>query len=329
MPDARCPGCRDPGGPVLRADRSSPAQTSDRRPPTSSAAPPRVDRRTTGRARHQVLTCQHRMRPEVPSPPGLVRSHADHVAQPSNRCPASRRSCRREQRARHRRGGQRTDRRSAHGSGRAWTPPHARANGRASTRQRRLDPMDRNCDAAARRRRWGPPRRLACRSLVPRAAGCQSTSTNRPSCPSVASTTCASCPPLAGLPARTAADSRRCPAARCPVPRPCRLPSLVCFTCSIRVARHPAGPQRTMATPKGWPKAKDVRRRPTLPRSLPRSTIGADGLSFRVRNGTGRFPVAMAAVTLWRCSRQRRPSLEICTVDAEYLFSRRGVAASG
>ena len=43
-----------------------------------------------------------------------------------------------------------------------------------------------------------------------------------------------------------------------------------------------------------------VRRRPTLPRSFPRSTIGADRLSFRVRNETGRFPVAMAAVTLWR-----------------------------
>ena len=28
------------------------------------------------------------------------------------------------------------------------------------------------------------------------------------------------------------------------------------------------------------------------------STIGAGGLSFRVRNGTGRFPSAMAAVTL-------------------------------
>lgn len=30
------------------------------------------------------------------------------------------------------------------------------------------------------------------------------------------------------------------------------------------------------------------------------SIIGADRLSFRVRNGTGRFPVAVAAVTLLR-----------------------------
>ena len=48
----------------------------------------------------------------------------------------------------------------------------------------------------------------------------------------------------------------------------------------------------------GPPSRKDVRRRPTLPRSHPRSTIGAEGLSFRVRNGTGRFPFAMAAETL-------------------------------
>ena len=46
---------------------------------------------------------------------------------------------------------------------------------------------------------------------------------------------------------------------------------------------------------------KCVRRRPTLPRSGPRSTIGAERLSFRVRDGTGRFPLAMVAETLWRC----------------------------
>ena len=40
-----------------------------------------------------------------------------------------------------------------------------------------------------------------------------------------------------------------------------------------------------------------VRRCPTLPPSLVGSTIGAGGLSFRVRNGSGRFPFAVAAVT--------------------------------
>jgi hypothetical protein len=44
----------------------------------------------------------------------------------------------------------------------------------------------------------------------------------------------------------------------------------------------------------------DVRRCPTLPRGLPRSTIGAEGLNFRVRDGTGCFPLAMAAATLWK-----------------------------
>lgn len=41
-----------------------------------------------------------------------------------------------------------------------------------------------------------------------------------------------------------------------------------------------------------------VRRCPTLPQGPPCSTIGAESLSFRVRNVTGRFPLAMAAVTL-------------------------------
>ena len=39
------------------------------------------------------------------------------------------------------------------------------------------------------------------------------------------------------------------------------------------------------------------RRRPTLPHSLPCSTIGAEGLNFRVRKGNGCFPFAIAAGT--------------------------------
>ncbi len=50
---------------------------------------------------------------------------------------------------------------------------------------------------------------------------------------------------------------------------------------------------------------KHVRRRPTLPRGPPRSTIGAEGLNFRVRNGTGCFPFAITAVTLLRCHQQK------------------------
>src|SRR6478752_2574913 len=46
------------------------------------------------------------------------------------------------------------------------------------------------------------------------------------------------------------------------------------------------------------PRPMCVRRCPTLPHPPGCSTIGAVGLSFRVRNGTGRFPHAMTAVTL-------------------------------
>src|SRR5690606_35788954 len=46
------------------------------------------------------------------------------------------------------------------------------------------------------------------------------------------------------------------------------------------------------------PFPKEVRRCPTLPQGPPCSTIGAESLSFRVRNVTGRFPLAMAAETL-------------------------------
>ena len=78
-----------------------------------------------------------------------------------------------------------------------------------------------------------------------------------------------------------------------------------------RCARFPNA-QRPMST-------KYVRRRPTLPRGPPRSTIGADRLSFRVRNVTGRFPVAMTAETLWSCHRpmfRSGPYLQNCIVDA-------------
>jgi hypothetical protein len=81
----------------------------------------------------------------------------------------------------------------------------------------------------------------------------------------------------------------------------------------IRHSGRPAGQHRRQRrTPNSaegrylrgsGPQRKNVRRRPTLPRSPPRSTIGAEGLNFRVRNGTGCFPFAMATETLWRCAR--------------------------
>ena len=58
-------------------------------------------------------------------------------------------------------------------------------------------------------------------------------------------------------------------------------------------ARKPRGIHGAFST-------KYVRLRPTLPHRHQCSTIGAEGLSFRVRNGAGRFPFAMTAETLWR-----------------------------
>ena len=50
--------------------------------------------------------------------------------------------------------------------------------------------------------------------------------------------------------------------------------------------------------PEGGPFSTMFRQRPTLPPSHPGSTIGAGGLNFRVRDGTGCFPSAMATETV-------------------------------
>ena len=48
----------------------------------------------------------------------------------------------------------------------------------------------------------------------------------------------------------------------------------------------------------GAPSFEKSRRRPTLPGGCPPSTIGAGGLHFRVRNGNGCFPAAIATGNL-------------------------------
>ena len=63
-------------------------------------------------------------------------------------------------------------------------------------------------------------------------------------------------------------------------------------------ALDPAAPGGRYGRGHSWERV--VRLRPTLPHRHQCSTIGAEGLSFRVRNGTGRFPFAMTAETLWR-----------------------------
>ena len=45
--------------------------------------------------------------------------------------------------------------------------------------------------------------------------------------------------------------------------------------------------------------SENNRRRPTLPRGFPRSTIGAEELNFRVRDGNGCDLFAMATEILW------------------------------
>ena len=54
-------------------------------------------------------------------------------------------------------------------------------------------------------------------------------------------------------------------------------------------SRKKKGPLRNLSGP------KRCRRRPTLPRPLERSTIGAVGLNDRVRNGNGCGPYALVA----------------------------------
>jgi hypothetical protein len=56
--------------------------------------------------------------------------------------------------------------------------------------------------------------------------------------------------------------------------------------------------------PKAALSSKVSRRRLTLPPRLQGSTIGAGRLNFRVRNGTGCFPSAMATETALPPSRQ-------------------------
>ena len=103
------------------------------------------------------------------------------------------------------------------------------------------------------------------------------------------------------------ADLRRSPPgpSASPVPQP-RSP-----TSSLNTTQTS---EEGRSTTSGATLFKHVRRRPTLPRGPPRSTIGAEGLNFRVRNGTGCFPFAITAETLLRC---HRPEGLLATVSRE------------
>ena len=57
-------------------------------------------------------------------------------------------------------------------------------------------------------------------------------------------------------------------------------------------------PGPSLSASSGGASCREIRRRPTLPGGHPPSTIGAGGLHFRVRNGNGCYPAAMATGNL-------------------------------
>src|SRR5918994_5253749 len=69
------------------------------------------------------------------------------------------------------------------------------------------------------------------------------------------------------------------------------------------------------------------RRCPTLPRPVGRSTIGAGGLSFRVRDGSGRFPSAVTTGTPHHPHKCGVGCVVagICTVDASVFVTLRWI----
>ena len=73
----------------------------------------------------------------------------------------------------------------------------------------------------------------------------------------------------------------------------------------MRLTSHQRTETRT-GRPRGRPVRTKSRQRPTLPLRLQSSTIGAGGLNFRVRDGTGCSPSAMATETA--CLDRRLPS---------------------
>ena len=76
-------------------------------------------------------------------------------------------------------------------------------------------------------------------------------------------------------------------------------------------AYRPVGLGKANGPPEGGPFPTMFRRRPTLPPRRQGSTIGAGGLNFRVRDGTGCFPSAMATETLFPRSRAAERSVRV------------------
>ena len=120
--------------------------------------------------------------------------------------------------------------------------------------------------------------------------------------------------PLRGVfdvPAATRAlfGTPRPPPVRPPfAPRPLGVPCPSATPTNLQLCHHRTQTnEEGRSTSSGATLFTYVRQRPTLPRGPPRSTIGAEGLNFRVRNGTGCFPFAITAETLLRCHRPSGP----------------------
>ena len=107
-------------------------------------------------------------------------------------------------------------------------------------------------------------------------------------------------PPLADDPPRAGPERA--------LPRPGEGRRLGGFA-DMGLPRYTSEPKRRKAPAGAGAFLEEIRRRPTLPGSLPPSTIGAGGLNFRVRNGNGCDPTAMATEICCQRRAQQRSIL--------------------
>jgi hypothetical protein len=145
------------------------------------------------------------------------------------------------------------------------------------------------------------------RPRTPRRAGYGRRSLGHPWHPPTRTDAAARLPPRAGphLPGGRPADRAE---ARLPAGELRAVPDLFARSRAHRARRAPEGAHRSTSCLQDTERNQKrrlwrqrfwlvSRRRPTLPPSFPGSTIGAGGLNFRVRNGTGCIPSAMTTET--------------------------------
>src|SRR5205085_1341947 len=96
----------------------------------------------------------------------------------------------------------------------------------------------------------------------------------------------------------------------------------------LRRERKTKARSRSSERPSGLVVRKIIRRRPTLPRSFPRSTIGSERLNFRVRDGNGCDPLDKTTGNLERAGKAPKgfenrivKRLELCA-SSQLLVSK-------